>query len=89
VFIGIALTPPFGLQLTGQWYLAVPLLLIGTLSFLSIGLLVGSIAKTDEAAQAMANFLMLPMASCPAPSSTSPPPRAGCRRCPGSSRCAG
>jgi len=62
VFIGVALTPPFGLQLTGQWYLALPLLLVGTVAFLSIGLLVGSIGKTVEAAQAMANFVVLPMA---------------------------
>jgi len=62
VFVGIALTPPFGLKLTGQWYLGVPLLLVGTLAFLSIGLFVGAIAKTDEAASAMANFIVLPMA---------------------------
>jgi ABC-2 type transport system permease protein len=62
VFVGIALTPPFGLQLSGNWYLAVPLLLLGTLAFLSIGLFVGAIAKTDEAASAMANFIVLPMA---------------------------
>ncbi len=62
VFIGVAMTPPFGLKLTGDWWLAVPLLLVGTLSFLSIGLLVGAVAKTEEAASAIANFLVLPMA---------------------------
>ncbi len=62
LFVGIALTPPFGLRLAGQWWLAVPLLMAGTLAFLSIGLLVGSIAKTDEAASAMVNFIVLPMA---------------------------
>ena len=62
MFIGVALTPPFGLQLSHQWWLAIPLLLVGTLSCLSIGLLVGAIAKTEEAAQAMANFVVLPMA---------------------------
>jgi len=62
VYVGIALTPPFGLQLTRHWYLALPLLLLGTLAFLSIGLFVGAIAKTDEAASAMANFIVLPMA---------------------------
>ena len=62
VFIGIALTPPFGLQLPSHWWLAIPLLAAGTLAFLSIGLLVGSIAKTEEAASAMANFVVLPMA---------------------------
>jgi ABC-2 type transport system permease protein len=62
LFVGIALTPPFGLQLTGSWYLALPLLMAGTLAFLSVGLLVGSIARTDEAASAMVNFVVLPMA---------------------------
>jgi ABC-2 type transport system permease protein len=62
VYVGLALTPPFGLQLTGSWWLAVPLLVCGTLAFLSIGLLVGSVAKTEEAASAMANFIVLPMA---------------------------
>jgi ABC-2 type transport system permease protein len=62
LFVGLALTPPFGLQLRGQWWLAAPLLIAGTLAFLSIGLLVGSLAKTEEAASAMANFVVLPMA---------------------------
>lgn len=62
LFVGIAVTPPFGLQLAGSWWLALPLLVAGTLAFLSIGLLVGSIAKTEEAASAMANFVVLPMA---------------------------
>jgi ABC-2 type transport system permease protein len=62
VYVGVALTPPFGLRLAHSWWLALPLLLCGTLAFLSIGLLVGSIAKTEEAASAMANFVVLPMA---------------------------
>jgi ABC-2 type transport system permease protein len=62
VFITLALTPPFGLRLTADWWLSIPLLILGTLSFLSIGLLVGAIAKTEEAASAMANFVVLPMA---------------------------
>jgi ABC-2 type transport system permease protein len=62
VYIGVALTPPFGLQLKGSWWLFAPILVCGTLAFLSIGLLVGSLAKTEEAASAMANFIVLPMA---------------------------
>jgi ABC-2 type transport system permease protein len=62
LFVGVALTPPFGLQLSDQWWLAIPLLVAGTLSFLSIGLLVGAVAKTEEAAGALANFVVLPMA---------------------------
>jgi ABC-2 type transport system permease protein len=62
VFVGLALTPPFGLKLSGQWWLAIFLLAAGTLAFLSIGLFVGAIAKTEEAASAIANFIVLPMA---------------------------
>jgi ABC-2 type transport system permease protein len=62
LFVGVALTPPFGLQLAERWWLAIPLLVAGTLSFLSIGLLVGAVAKTEEAAGALANFVVLPMA---------------------------
>jgi len=62
VYVGVALTPPFGLRLADSWWLSLPLLVCGTLAFLSIGLLVGSIAKTEEAASAMANFVVLPMA---------------------------
>ena len=62
VFIGVALTPPFGLQLRGQWWLLVPLLVAGTLAFMSVGLLVGSLARTEEAASAAVNLVVLPMA---------------------------
>ena len=61
VFIGLGVGA-FGLQLTGSWWLAVPLLLAGTLAFLSVGLLAGSIARTEEGAVGMANFVVLPMA---------------------------
>jgi ABC-2 type transport system permease protein len=52
----------FGLQLTGAWPAAIPLLVVGTLCFMSIGLLAGAVAKTTEGAVNMANFLVLPMA---------------------------
>jgi ABC-2 type transport system permease protein len=42
--------------------MSIPLLICGTLAFMSIGLLAGSIAKTEESATAMANFIVLPMA---------------------------
>lgn len=62
MFIGVALTPPFGLQLAGQWWLVLPLLAIGTVSFFAIGMLAGSFAKTEEAASAISNLVVLPMA---------------------------
>lgn len=50
------------LQLSGPWWVAFPLVAVGTVSFLSIGLLVGAVASTAEAASAMANLVIVPMA---------------------------
>lgn len=61
IFLGLGMVA-FGLQLTGSWPMIVPLLAAGTLAFLSIGLLAGAIAKTEEGAIGMANFIVLPMA---------------------------
>jgi ABC-2 type transport system permease protein len=62
VFIGIATTPYFGLKLSANWWMAIPLVICGTLAFMAIGLLVGSFAKTQQAATAVANLIILPMA---------------------------
>ena len=62
LFIGIAVTPVFGLVLTGSWWLFLPLLVLGTGAFLAVGLFVGAVSKTEESASAMANFIVLPMA---------------------------
>ncbi|WP_369204562.1 ABC transporter permease [Streptomyces sp. PU-14G] len=62
VFLLIASLPYYGLKLTGQWWLSLPLVACGTLAFLSIGLLVGSFAKTEEAANGLAQIIILPMA---------------------------
>lgn len=62
VFIAIALLPIFGLQLSGQWWLAIPLLALGTLAFFAIGMLVGAFTKTEESAAGAANLIILPMA---------------------------
>lgn len=61
-FIGISLTPMFGLQLVGQWWLAIPLLALGTLAFFAIGMLAGAFSKTEEGAAAASNLIVLPMA---------------------------
>jgi len=42
--------------------MAVPLVIAGTLAFLSIGLLAGAWAKTEESANVIVNLLVLPMA---------------------------
>jgi ABC-2 type transport system permease protein len=62
LFVAVAMTPVFGLKLAGQWWLALPLLILGSLSFFSIGVLVGSIAKSEEAATGITNVIVLPMA---------------------------
>lgn len=61
IFLGLA-TVAFGMQLTGWWWLSVPLIVAGTLAFMSLGLLAGAIAKTQEGAVNLANFFVLPMA---------------------------
>ena len=52
----------FDLKLTGNWYLSVPLIIAGTLTFMAIGLFCGAVAKTSEGASGLANLLVLPMA---------------------------
>jgi ABC-2 type transport system permease protein len=52
----------FHLRLAGSWWMALPLVLAGTLAFLSIGLLAGAITKSVEAASALANLIVIPMA---------------------------
>jgi len=61
IFLGLG-AAAFGLTLSGAWPVAIPLLVVGTLCFMAIGLLAGAVAKTTEGAVNMANFLVLPMA---------------------------
>jgi ABC-2 type transport system permease protein len=62
IFLGVALIPYFGLKLSNYWWMSIPVVLVGTLAFLSIGLLAGSWAKTPEAANGIAQLVILPMA---------------------------
>jgi ABC-2 type transport system permease protein len=62
IFLGVASLPYFGLKLSAYWWMAIPLVMAGTLAFLAIGLLAGSFAKTPEAGSAVANLIVLPMA---------------------------
>lgn len=61
VFLGLAIAF-FGLELTGSWWMAVPLLVCGTLAFMALGLLAGAVSKTVEGATSLANIFVLPMA---------------------------
>jgi ABC-2 type transport system permease protein len=51
----------FGVTISGNLVTLLPLVILGGLCFISIGLLVGSLAKTEDAAAAMANIVTLPM----------------------------
>jgi len=62
VFLAIATLPYFGLRLTAAWWMAVPVVICGMLAFMSIGLLVGALARTQQAATSIANLIILPMA---------------------------
>lgn len=62
VFVAIGLLPVFGLRLTGTWWMAIPVFVLGVTAFFAIGMLVGSFAKTEEAATGAANIVVLPMA---------------------------
>jgi ABC-2 type transport system permease protein len=62
IFLGVAMTPYFGLQLSSYWWMSIPVILVGTLAFLSIGLLAGAWAKTQESANVIAQLVVLPMA---------------------------
>ncbi|MGI8754935.1 MAG: ABC transporter permease [Acidimicrobiales bacterium] len=61
IFVGLAVVL-FGLKLTGSWWVALPLVLFGTLTFMAIGLLTGSLTSSSEAASAATNLIVLPMA---------------------------
>ena len=62
IFLLIAVTPYFGLKLTASWWMAFPLVVCGILAFMSIGLFVGAISKTQQAATSIANLIIMPMA---------------------------
>jgi ABC-2 type transport system permease protein len=62
IFLMIATIPFYGLRLTGDWWLSVPLVACGTLAFMAVGLVIGAWAKTEEAANGALQVIILPMA---------------------------
>jgi ABC-2 type transport system permease protein len=52
----------FDLPLEHDWWATIPLVLAGTLAFLSIGLLTGARLRSPEVAGGVANLLVIPMA---------------------------
>lgn len=61
IFVGLG-AAAFGLTLSDAWWAGIPLLVVGTLCFMSLGLLAGAITTTTEGAVNAANFMVLPMA---------------------------
>lgn len=61
LFTGLAMLPMFGLRLSGYWWLAIPLVILGALAFFAIGMLIGAIFKTEESAAGAGNLIILPM----------------------------
>jgi ABC-2 type transport system permease protein len=61
IFLGLG-AAAFGLRLTGYWWASIPLLVVGTLCFMAVGLFAGAVTTTVEGAVNMANFMVLPMA---------------------------
>jgi ABC-type multidrug transport system permease subunit len=51
----------FGVQIYGNWFAIIALVLIGAIEFSGIGLLVASRAKTLESVSGLMNLVMLPM----------------------------
>ena len=70
IFVGLGVVA-FGLQLTGSWWMAIPLLICGTLAFMSLGLLAGSVSKTVEGATRWRTSSCCRWRSCPGRSSRS------------------
>ncbi|MFI9785857.1 ABC transporter permease [Kitasatospora sp. NPDC051984] len=61
LFLAVAQLDFFGLKLTGNWWLVIPLVICGTLAFMSLGLLTGSLAKSEESANGLNQLIILPM----------------------------
>lgn len=61
LYIGAAVVL-FDLSPTSAWWMSFPIAIVGTLAFLSVGLVVGAVSKTVDSASAIANLITLPMA---------------------------
>lgn len=60
ILLGVAYFA-FNVQVIGNWFMLLGLLLLGTLSFISIGYLVASRARTVEGAMPIINLITFPM----------------------------
>ena len=86
IFIGLG-AAAFGLTLTGAWWMSIPLLVVGTLCFMAIGLLAGAVDDHRRRGRSTPpTSSSCRWRSCPARSSRSTRRRPGCRRSPTRSR---
>jgi ABC-2 type transport system permease protein len=51
----------FGTQVNGSWWLLMTFVVLGTLSFMSIGFIIAGLAKTPESAGPIAGFISFPL----------------------------
>ena len=51
----------FGTQMNGSWWLLILFVVLGTLTFMSIGFIIASLAKSPESAGPIAGFISFPM----------------------------
>ncbi|MFC4335819.1 ABC transporter permease [Salininema proteolyticum] len=61
VFLAAAVAV-FGYQMSGWAWFAVPLAILGTAMFISMGVIIGGIAKTSPGAAGLSNLVTMPMA---------------------------
>jgi len=61
IFVGAG-SAFFGLKLSHSWWMSIPLMMSGVLAFLSIGMVIGAWAKTQDSAQTVTQMIILPMA---------------------------
>ncbi|GAB3236072.1 hypothetical protein GCM10027447_34100 [Glycomyces halotolerans] len=61
IFLAVAALV-FGLELSAWTWFAVPLVMLGTLAFLAIGVVIGGIAQTGPGAAGLSNLVTMPMA---------------------------
>lgn len=62
LFIGVAVSPFFGMRLGPDPLLVVPAVVAGVTAFMAIGVIIGSVANTPEAVAAISNCVVVPMA---------------------------
>jgi ABC-2 type transport system permease protein len=51
----------FGVQVSGNWLLIAALVLLGSLTFIALGYVIGSFAKTEESANGMTSVVQFPL----------------------------